>query len=77
MVVKTVWDTSADALEFEQTFQEYAGNRFGSPIISRPGDLAWDTPTNYHTLRHSGDTTTWILAADAEQAEMIWSAIQP
>jgi hypothetical protein len=61
MVLRTTWDTADDSGEFAFTFSDYLEGRFGAT-----GDNTWQGEGGYHTFHHEGDTTTWILAPDAQ-----------
>lgn len=72
MVLNSVWDTPAEADEFADSFRDYADDRFGRSTHDN-----WQGVDGYHVFYHQEDKTTWILAADAEQAAIIWHTIEP
>ena len=72
MVLYSVWDTPAEADEYADSFREYADDRFGTSTNDN-----WQGADGYHVFYHQEDITTWILAADAEQAAIIWQTIEP
>lgn len=71
MVLHTLWDTSNDADEFADAFQDYANARFGTSSTE-----GWQGNDGYHTFVQEGDTTTWILAPDAETAQMVKDSLK-
>lgn len=72
MVMQTTWDTSADADEYAQAFRNYADARHGSA----DGD-SWQGQDGHHLFIQQDDTTTWMLAPDADTAQAIWQIVQP
>jgi hypothetical protein len=76
MVIQYTWDTVNDANEFSDAFQEYAGSRFGSPIIAETNQFSWQDVTGYNTLHSKEQNTTWIFAPDAELGQAIWDALK-
>jgi hypothetical protein len=75
MVLNTIWDTVQEAEEFSNQFEIYAGERFGDPVVSQSGHLAWDSPEGYNEFYIEGAETTWILAPDSDTAAAIWENI--
>jgi hypothetical protein len=75
MVLNTIWDTVQEAEEFSNQFEIYAGERFGDPVVSQSGHLAWDSPEGYNEFYIEGAETTWILAPDSHTAAAIWENI--
>ncbi|NJN44876.1 MAG: hypothetical protein HC806_09265, partial [Anaerolineae bacterium] len=73
LVMKTVWDTSADAGEFAQAFEEYASARFGSPT----GNLMWNSSGTVTLFSLDGDQTLWVAAPDLATAQALLAASQP
>jgi hypothetical protein len=76
-VMKTVWDTKADAEEFSNAVQQYADIRFGVPATQQGDTLTWSYPDGYSSFYHSGDTTVWIIAPDTASAEKLAGSVQP
>jgi hypothetical protein len=76
-VMKTVWDTTNDAAEFSSSFEKYANTRFGVKATQQGDTLTWSYNGGYTTLYHSGDTTIWITAPDATNAQTITGLVQP
>ena len=72
MVLNSVWDTTADAGEFANAFRNYADMRF-----DKSSNDTWQDSDGYHELHLDADTTTWILAPNAEIATSIWQKLQP
>ncbi len=76
-VMKTVWDTKADAEEFSNAVQQYADIRFGVPATQHGDTLTWNYADGYSSFYHSGDTTVWIIAPDSSTAEKLAGSVQP
>ena len=72
MVLHSTWDSSDEADEFADAFRDYANGRFG-----RSSSDAWQGADGYHVFLQQADTTTWILAPDAETAMTVWQSIAP
>ena len=70
MVLQTTWDSTDEAAEFAAAFRDYATGRFGSSTSDQ-----WQGADGYHTFDLDGDTTTWIMAPDAETAKAVWENI--
>jgi hypothetical protein len=76
MVLRTVWDTQADANEFSAAFKDYSGARFNTAGTSdEPGITVWDQPGRYVALRADQETTTWLLAPDESSALNVWEQL--
>lgn len=76
MVLRTVWDTEADANEFSAAFNDYAEARFNtSGNSSRPGITIWDQPGRYVELRTTQKTTTWLFTPDQASAQDVWEQL--
>jgi hypothetical protein len=76
-VMKTVWDTKADAEEFSNAVQQYADIRFGVSATQQGDTLSWSYLDGYSSFNHSGDTTVWIIAPDTASAEKLAGSVQP
>jgi hypothetical protein len=76
-VMKTVWDNTNDAVEFNSAFQKYANIRFGINAANQGDTLTWSYQAGYTSLYLSGDTTIWITAPDVTTAQTISGQIQP
>jgi hypothetical protein len=72
MVLNSVWDTTVDAGEFTNAFRDYADTRFG-----KSSNDTWQDSDSYHEFHFDEDTTTWILAPNAEITTAIWQKIRP
>jgi hypothetical protein len=72
MVLRSVWDSKAEAEEFADAFRSYANLRFDNAS----GD-SWLETDSYHEFHVQADTTTWIFTPDAEIAGAIWKEINP
>jgi len=68
-----VWDTTSDAEEFVDAFQEYGDARFGVSASIGEGSLCWSNGGADSCLFFSPQSTLWILAPDAETVEQIRS----
>ncbi len=66
LVLKTTWDTLADAAEFSSAFLDYAGKRFGAAA----GSL-WQTPDGLQAFFQQGQTSYWISAPDQARLSAI------
>ncbi len=72
MVLDTVWDTANDAGEFANTFDQYAGVRWGDPDLSEPGDTAWvNTDDGAVALYVDGNETLWVIAPTIDDVTAI------
>ena len=76
-VMKTVWDTSKDANEFNTSFEKYANTRFGVRADPQGDSLTWSYSGGYTSMLLSGSTTIWITAPDAATAQTISGQVQP
>jgi hypothetical protein len=75
MVLRLVWDTSADSAEFAAAYQLYVGALFGPGGQSQPdGGLCWQG-TDVICLYQNGDETLIVRAPDLERAAAI-AAVQ-
>lgn len=75
-VMKTVWDTDADAAEFSTALQKYANTRFGVKATQQGDNFSWVYQSGFSSLYHSGNTTIWIVAPDAATGQTILTAVQ-
>ncbi len=75
LVLLTVWDSSRDAFEFTEAFDEYAGLRFGERKTEQ-ADRRWSWQRGAVRLERSYDQTLWILAPDPETADALRRAIE-
>ena len=76
-VMKTVWDTRAEASQFADALQQYADARFGVSATQQGEALTWSYPDGHSSFYHSGDTTIWVIAPDSSTAQVISGAVQP
>ncbi len=72
MILRSTWDTPADADEFADSFRDYADGRFGTSSTD-----TWQGEDGYHIFNHQANSTTWIFAPDAEIAAAVWQTVQP
>jgi hypothetical protein len=75
LVLLTAWDSSRDAFEFIDAFDEYAGSRFGERKTEQT-ERRWSWQRGAVQLERSFDQTLWILAPDAETADVLRSGIE-
>ena len=77
LVVKSVWDSEADASTFFQAFAQAMQNRyFGASVESATDTRAALTATNAATeVRRSGATVVAVISFDRPSAEAIASAV--
>ena len=73
LILSTLWDTSTDAGEFAQAFEDYATARFGSPT----GDFTWEDDNLVTLFSLDGDQTIWVSAPELATAQAILDAAQP
>jgi hypothetical protein len=76
-VMKTVWDTTNDAIEFATAFEKYANTRFGVPAAKQGDTSTWSYSGGYSSFLLSGDTTIWTITPDASTAQTISGLVQP
>ncbi len=75
MVMHMLWDSTADALQFSDAFHDYAEARFNVSTQGTAAASTWTFPGGYTSLLKSGAQTTWVLAPDADTAEMVLQAM--
>jgi hypothetical protein len=75
MVMRTLWDSSADALQFSDACHDYAEVRFGVDTQGPDTAMTWIYPGGYATLLQSGAQTTWVIAPDAATAQAVLLAL--
>jgi hypothetical protein len=75
MVFRTSWESSKEAEEFIEAFQDYAGSRFGEPVDEASNQITWEVNGEVHVLLMEGFYTTWIAAPDRDLADAIRDAI--
>ena len=73
LVFTTAWDTTGDASEFADAFEQYATARFGTPT----SDMIWEGDGTVTLFTLNGDQTLWISAPDLATAQAILAAVQP
>ncbi len=76
-VMKTVWDTPNDAVEFASAFENYANTRFGVNATTQGNTSTWSYDAGMTTLYQSGDTTIWITAPDQAAVQTLTGVVQP
>lgn len=60
-----VWDTSADADEFNQAFETYGNRRWGNSENTSNG-LCWSAHLAQHCLFRNGQHSLWLTAPDSD-----------
>jgi hypothetical protein len=74
MVLKLVWDTTADSDEFAAAYEAYPAQLFGATAASQPdGSQCWQG-TDVICLYQNGDETMIVRAPDLETAAAIAAA---
>jgi hypothetical protein len=71
LVIRTVWDSRAEAAEFCQAMTAWAGGRFGATSAAR----RWSGAGQQTTLRCSGDRATWLSAPDRATLDRLTAAL--
>ena len=75
VVMRTLWDSSADATQFSAAFHDYAEARFGVDTQGPDTAMTWTFSGGYATLLQSGSQTTLVLAPDAATAQAVLQAL--
>jgi len=75
VVMRTLWDTTAETQQFSDAFHDYAEARFNVDTQGTASASTWTFPGGYATLLQSGAQTTWVLAPDAATAQLVLQAI--
>ena len=75
VVMRTTWDTRADAGQFTEAFHDYAEARFGVDTQGPDSAMTWTFSGGYATLLQDGAETTWVLAPDAATAQLALGAL--
>ena len=75
VVMRTLWESTADATQFSNAFHDYAEVRFGVDTQGPDSAMTWTFPGGYATLLQSGAQTTWVLAPDTATAQLILEAL--
>jgi hypothetical protein len=71
MVIRTVWDSRAEAAEFCQAMTAWAASRFGPASGAR----RWSGAGQQTALRCSGDRAAWLSAPDRPTLERLTTAL--
>jgi hypothetical protein len=71
MVIRTVWDSRAEAAEFCQAMAAWATRQFGPA----PGARRWSGAGQQTALRCSGDRAAWLSAPDRPTLERLTTAV--
>ena len=71
LVIRTVWDSRAEAAEFCRAVTTWATGRFGTPSGAR----RWSGAGQQTTLRCSGDRAAWLSAPDRATLDRLSTAL--
>jgi hypothetical protein len=71
LVIRTVWDSRAEASEFCQAMTAWATGRFGPAA----GGRRWSGAGQQTTLRCSGDQAAWLSAPDRATLDRLTAAL--
>lgn len=71
LILNTVWKNEAEARQFSEAFQGYAGARFDAIAASGSEFWSWENDQEYSDFSLNGNATTWILAPNADLADLI------
>jgi hypothetical protein len=75
MALVSTWDTNQDAVEFSDTFGDYADARYGVRNIDESQYISWETSSEAVIFLLEGDQTIWISAPELETAESLLNTI--
>ena len=75
-IMKSVWDTVNDKIEFSNAFQAYGEARFGTGASFQDGGQLWEADTGVHTFVETDEATIWIAAPNPNLAQQIYEAIK-
>ena len=75
-VMDSLWDTTEDADEFIQAFEQYALRRWEAATEALMDANIWQGEDVSVAFWHSGNRTLWVMAPDVELLEMILIEIQ-
>jgi hypothetical protein len=76
LVVKFIWDSEADSMEFSAAFRRHTDLRFGSGNTEPDGFTTWQSLDGYTKFDSSGNETIWIFAPNQATAELVWESIR-
>lgn len=71
LILKTIWKNEAEARQFSEAFQEYAGVRFDTDSTLGNEFWSWKNDQEYSDFSLNGNTTTWVIAPNADLADLI------
>jgi hypothetical protein len=75
VVMRSLWDSTADALQFSDAFHDYAEARFNVDTQGSETAMTWTFPGGFTTLERSGAQTTWVLAPGAATGQLVLQTI--
>ena len=75
VVMRTLWDSNTDAVQFSDAFHDYAEARYNVDTQGPGTEMTWSYPGGYATLLQSGSQTTIVLAPNAATAQAVLQAL--
>jgi hypothetical protein len=75
MVLRSVWDTSAEADEFLDAYVTYAARRYGHPANELAGGLSCWYGDDVLCLSGLGNEVTVVLGPDASTVDAVLGAV--
>jgi hypothetical protein len=75
LVLISLWESPAEAGQFQAAFKQHAAGRFGAPQADQAGLTTWETVELFTALHVEGARTVWIAAPDAATAQALWQAV--
>jgi hypothetical protein len=77
MVLRLLWDTTADDNEFADAYTEYATSLAGNAGEGRPnGGRCWQLPDEFLCHYHANESNFIVRAPDMPTAEAVVAAMQ-
>jgi hypothetical protein len=64
LVLSSTWDTQQEAVEFSESFAEYANGRFGPATEEGSGLTSWESPSDFTTFSHEGEPSGSLPSAE-------------
>jgi hypothetical protein len=75
LVMKTMWDSIADANEYALAFREYAASRFGNPTSNQGNKFTWQNSDMVTLFVLEETHTFWISGPDSDLIMDIWETL--
>lgn len=77
LVVRSVWDSQADADQFWQALGDYGQARWGSGMRGQDNSMEWlDVPEGFAGFYRRGLETLWLITPDQQTASAIRDALE-